>query len=232
MGASADAEPDAEPDAGDGTAEPDAEQKNPENVSPDPYLVNVPPWKIFNRAVALSYMRAPTPAGIADLPVSEGPALPTFHRGPDLCATAGPPNTDVYVLIDGTHVRTDAYGDRALNRLVFSGKVRQVSLDVNLCSDPGGLVIGKSPAVPGSVHDFKLLKDHLPDFGYLTEIMLRNDLPEWARPAVVVDKGYIGIRILLPGARIMIPIRRGSGSDEGGEFSQKDRDHNRERWPR
>ena len=78
------------------------------------------------------------------------------------------------------------------------------------------------------MHDFKLFKDHLPDFGYLTGIMLRNDLPEWARPAVVVDKGYIGIQILLPGARIMIPIRRGSGSDEGGEFSQKDRDHNRE----
>ena len=78
------------------------------------------------------------------------------------------------------------------------------------------------------MHDFRVLKKNLSKFGWLTKIMLRNDLPEWARPNIVVDKGYVGIDKLLPGARIMIPVNLGMGSDEGGELSQDDRDHNRE----
>ena len=176
-------------------------------------------------------MRAPTPAGITDLPVADGPTLPVFHRGPDLCATGGPPNTDVYVLIDGTHVRTDTYGDRALNRLMFSGKVMQVLINTNFYTDPGGVLIGKSPAVPGSVHDFKLFKDHLPDFGYLTDIMLRNDLPEWARPGIVVDKGYIGIQKLLLGSRIMMPVKLDMGRTRAASSPRRTATATG-RWPR
>ncbi len=212
------------PDAGDEAADP----ADPERSGPDPYLVDIPPWQILNRAVALSYMQTPPPVGITGLPVSEGPTLPTFHPGPDLCVTDGPPNTAAYVLIDGTHVRIESSSDREWNRLTYAGKVKCHSYNKNYYVDPGGLYIGKSPAVPGSMHDFRLLKENLPKFGWLTKIMLRNDLPEWARPNIVVDKGYVGIDKLLPGARIWIPVKLGAGSDEGGELSQKDLDHNRE----
>ena len=43
----------------------------------------------------------------------------------------------------------------------------------------------------------------------------------WTRGTSASDK-------LLPGARIWIPVKMGAGSDEGGELSQKDLDHNRE----
>ena len=132
------------------------------------------------------------------------------------------------MLIDGTHVRIESSSDREWNRLTYAGKVKCHSYNKNYYVDPGGLYIGKSPAVPGSMHDFRLLKENLPKFGWLTKIRLRNDLPEWARPNIVVDKGYVGIDKLLPGARIWIPVKMGAGSDEGGELSQKDLDHNRE----
>ena len=94
--------------------------------------------------------------------------------------------------------------------------------------DPGELHTGKSPAVPGSIYDFRLLRENLPKFGWLTKIMLHNDLPEWTRPNMVVDKGYIDIEKLLPRARIMMPIKMGLGSDKSGGPSQNDLDHNRE----
>lgn len=39
-------------------------------------------------------------------------------------------------------------------------------------------IIGKSPAGPGSIHDFKLLRSHLAELGCLIDIMLYNDLPD------------------------------------------------------
>ena len=76
------------------------------------------------------------------------------------------------------------------------------------------------------MHDFQLLKNSMPAFGHLTDIMTRPDIPQDSKPTIVVDKGYIGIKSLLPGTRIMIPVKRKMGSDDG-ELSQQDRDHNR-----
>ena len=171
-------------------------------------------------------MPAPPPVTLTGAPLFPAPALPAFHHGPALCLTDTPPSTGVFMLMDATHVPIEKYGDPTWNRLTFSGKVGAATYNTNALSDPGGLMLWISPSVPGSVHDIRLLREYMPDFGYLTDIMMAGP-PGDARPVLVVDKGYLGAQKLLLGTCIMIPIKRRMGSDEGGGLSQKDRDHNR-----
>ena len=205
-------------------------ENNLEDTCPDPRLLDIPPWKVFDRGVALSYMPAPPPATLTGAPLSSAPALPAFHHGPALCLTDTPPSTEVFMLMDATHVPIEKYGDPTWNRLTFSGKVGAATYNTNAVSDPGGLALWISPSVPGSVHDMRLLKDHMPDFGYLTDIM-RAGPPGGARPVLVVDKGYIGAQKMLLGTSIMIPVKRRMGSDEGAGCPRRTATTTG-RWPR
>ena len=171
-------------------------------------------------------MPTPPPATMTGAPLSTNSAMPAFHHGPALCLTDTPPSTGVFMLMDATHVPIEKYGDPTWNRLTFSGKVGAATYNTNAVSDPGGLVLWMSTSVPGSTHDIRLLRDHIPDFGYLTHVM-KTDLPGDDRPVLVVDKGYLGIQEVFLGTCILIPVKRRMGSDEGGELSQEDRDHNR-----
>ena len=201
-------------------------QESREDV--DPYLVDIPPWQIFNRDVALSYMQRPPSNWITGGFTSKDPVLPSHHPGPALCLTDVQPRMDVSILMDGTHIPIEKYSDPTWNRLTFSGKAKAATYNTNLVTDPNGLALAMSPSVPGSRHDMRLFKENVPNFGYLTRVMLNANQPEGERPSIYLDKGYRSIHKILLGTNVKIPIMRGMGSDEDGEFSQQDRDHNRE----
>ena len=62
-----------------------------------------------------------------------------------------------------------------------------------------------------------LLRGHIDWGGY--------DAHEDGRTVIVADKGYLGIRVLYPGAEVWMPAKSNAGSDpETGGLIQQDRD--------
>ena len=170
-------------DAGDEAADP----ADPERSGPDPYLVDIPPWQILNRAVALSYMQTPPPVGITGLPVSEGPTPADFSPRPGpVRDRRSAQHRRVRAVSTARHVRVESSSDREWNRLTYAGKVKRHSYNKNYYVDPGGLYIGKSPAVPGSMHDFRLLKENLAQ----VRVVDQNNAAQ--RPAGVGQAQYCG----------------------------------------
>ena len=148
----------------------------------------------------------------------------------NLAAPAEPGNVDsnVAILIDGTHVRVERSGDSKFNKKLWSGKKKAPTYNTNIITSHDGIILGISKTVVGSTHDITLLRDDFPNFGMLTDVMFDVNTPPEKRPTVVVDSGYQGLTKYLPGANVYHPIRRDMGSEPEGGLSQKERDYNRE----
>lgn len=139
------------------------------------------------------------------------------------------PNTRVVIILDATHIRVN--NTRSLNSIMslWSGKKHMPSMNTTIAVSPDGTAIWLGKTVAGSTHDIALLRDDFPDFGALTDIMFDPNTPPEMCPILVLDLGYQGLMVYVPGADVFIPIRKDLGTDPEKEgLSQADRDYNAE----
>lgn len=104
------------------------------------------------------------------------------------------------VLVDGTDVPT---GNRAGHKVNFSGKRRRSGLNVQVAADTGGVLLGISVPLPGSMHDRKAFTEcGWEDFF--------GELP------VIADPAYQGTQAITPRKK-----------PKGGELSTNDKASNK-----
>ena len=162
-------------------------------------------------------------------PTSEDGAVPGVHPGPDLYRSGGTQDSRIFILLDGTHSRVMRSGDPDWRRYTYSGKKKAFTYNTNVITAPNGMIMWIGTSVPGSTHDLTLLRQDMPDFGFLSGAAAPEGHPGEARTVIVVDKGYQGIQVLFPGAEIWMPAKSNAGSDpETGGLTQKERDRNAE----
>ena len=165
--------------------------------------------------------------------MSEAGATPGVHPGPDLHGSAETSDSRIFILLDGTHSRIMRSGDPDWRKYTYSGKKKAFTYNTNIITAPNRMILWIGKSVPGSTHDLTLLREDMPDFGFLTKAMMAATapgcLPGESRTVIVVDKGYQGIQVLYPGAEIWMPTKSNRGSDpETGGLTQQDRDRNAE----
>ena len=152
-----------------------------------------PPCSGWTRAVSTGLWRRPT---------ASSEVLPTARSMIQLIREADtltnlkrmiPPNPatgKVAIVLAGTHVPVDLFGDKDRRKADYSGKKKAFTFNTNILTDTRKRILWISGTAPGSTHDLTLLKEDPPDLGMLTWIMSRVDTPEPDRPALYVDKGY------------------------------------------
>ena len=235
------AEPAAEP------AEKDKEQAGTETI--ETMMSSILPWEVLDPKILLAREHSLFPT-IIGAPACPGGAVPAFLHGPELSCT-GQLNMCPMLLLDGAHMSIARSGDPDQRAMDYSGKKKAFTRNTIIITSPDGLILWISKSVPGSTHDLTLLKDNMPDFGSLTDMMSQEGAPESGctnlmmnngppnasfliglasrQPVIVVDKGLKGVEKVYPGAYIMIPTKRNMGSDcETGRLSQADKDYNTE----
>ena len=112
------------------------------------------------------------------------------------------------VNLDGTEMPVQRPQDDGARAKTRSGKKKTDTVKLNVVTNLEKLIIFISKAVGGSMHDFGLLKEDLPDFGAWSRKAADPRTPEGDRPEFCVDLGYQGMSNLLPGANIRIPIKK------------------------
>ncbi|MFE1521586.1 transposase family protein [[Kitasatospora] papulosa] len=83
-----------------------------------------------------------------------------------------------YVVLDGTLAECDRVGD---SRADFSHKHRRHGVNVQVVTDPAGLLLWLSPALPGRAHDLTAARAHR-----IIRICERQGIP------VLADRAYMG----------------------------------------
>ena len=133
------------------------------------------------------------------------------------------------IYIDGTHIRICRPTNKDWRKLTSSGKKKTNTVNTTIVTDSNNLIINIGETREGSIHDMKLLTEHMFDLGEITEILTTPDLPDDQKIPIFVDKGYAGIEKLFPGAIVFRPFKRKRNSDKKtGGLTQEQRDYNHE----
>ena len=125
---------------------------------------------------------------------------------------------DRVLIMDGTHVPTYRPEESMERRFRYSGKKKSFTFNTNLMITGYSLIIFKSKTANGSTHDMTLLKEDMPDFDKLYNLL--GCKPMW----LFVDKGYAGIQKIIDWLNIMIPYKKKKNAKQ---LTQEESDYNK-----
>lgn len=130
------------------------------------------------------------------------------------------------ILVDGTHVRFVRAKDREVRDAMYSGKKKAYTGNTVVMTMPDGMVIAISRTLQGSVHDITITREFLGDLGAFASDVLKADLPKRTRRMmlrVLADSGFQGLDKDLPGAEVVVPIKK----PRGGQLTKRQKAHNK-----